>query len=151
MPSTSNTYDAVTEVQDKVLDAIKQGQDATLTAVREMAEAFTSALPKVPEWTEAFATALPKLPEWAEAYTPKVPDMPVLPTLEALIGFTEKVWENQREFNMKLYEVMAPIGKSAFGAAKDSARAAKPVAEAVPGKPDPTKPEHSPRGPASKA
>jgi hypothetical protein len=52
---------------------------------------------------------------------------------------------------MKLYEMMAPIGKSAFGAAKESAKAAKPVAEAVPGKPDPTKSEHGTRSAASKA
>jgi hypothetical protein len=139
------SYASVTEVQEKVLDAIKQGQEATLTAVKEVADAFTTALPKMPEWAEAFTTALPKLPDWAEVYTPKLPDMPVVPSFEALIGFTEKVWEGQREFNLKLYEAIAPIGRSAFGAAKDTAKVAKPAAEAA------TKPEHTPRTAASKA
>nr|MDQ6948121.1 hypothetical protein [Actinomycetota bacterium] len=131
-------YENANAVQEKVLDAIRVGQEATLTAVRETAEAFTTALPKMPEWAEAFTNAMPKLPEWAEAYTPKLPDLSVLPSFESLIGFTEKVWESQREFNLKLYEAIAPIGKSAFGAAKDTAKVAKSA--------EPTKPvvEHSP-------
>src|SRR5580704_14779911 len=84
-----------TAVQEKVLDAIRQGQEATLTAVREVADAFTSALPKLPEWAESFTTSLPKMPEWAEAYTAKMPEMPTFPSFETLIGFSEKVWEGQ--------------------------------------------------------
>jgi hypothetical protein len=145
---TTPNQDTITAVQEKVLDAIKQGQEATLTTVREVAEAFTTTLPKVPEWTEAFSTALPKMPEWAEAYTPRVPEFPVLPSFEAIIGFTEKVWEAQRDFNMKLYEAIAPIGRSAFGAAKDTAKAAKPAADRIPTKPVP---EHTPKTAASKA
>jgi hypothetical protein len=121
-----------TAMQDKVFDAIKQGQEATLSAVREAAEAFTTALPKVPEWVEAFTSSMPKMPEWAEAYAPKLPDLPALPTFESIIGFSEKVWESQREFNMKLYDAIAPIGRSAFVAAKDTAKAAKPAVETAP-------------------
>lgn len=145
MSPTAST-DTASAVQEKVLDAIKVGQEATLTAVREAADAFTTALPKMPEWAEAFTTAMPKMPEWAEAYTPKLPNVSVLPSFEALIGFTEKMWESQREFNLKLYEAIAPIGRSAFGAAKDTAKAAKPAADNVK-----AAAEHTPRTTAAKA
>jgi hypothetical protein len=138
-------YDTLTAVQDKVLEAIRVGQEATLTAVRETAEAFTTAVPRVPEWAEAFTSALPKPPEWAEAYVPKVPDFSVLPSFQTVIGFTEKVWEAQRQFNLKLYEAIAPIGTSTFAAAKETVKATtKPV-------PDQAKPaaEHTPRAAAS--
>jgi enoyl-CoA hydratase/carnithine racemase len=120
--SRDTSYDSAIAVQEKVLDAIKVGQEATLTAVREVADAYSSSLPKLPEWAEAFSAAMPKLPEWAGAYKPEMPAFPSLPSLATLIEFTEKVWEGQRDFNLKLYDAIAPIGRSAFEAAKDTAK-----------------------------
>lgn len=112
----SSTQDTATliqekfhEAQEKLLDAVKVGQDATLAAVRHAADAFT---PK-PSDTSVFPNF-------------------VLPNFETLIDFTEKLWENQREFNMSIYEAVAPIGRSTFGAAKDAAETAKATAEHTP-------------------
>ena len=127
MPTKDQSYDTLNAVQEKVLEAIRVGQEATLTAVRETTEAYTSAIPKVPEWAEAFTSAMPRLPEWAEAYVPRFPDFSVVPNYESLIGFSEKVWDAQREFNHRLYDALTPIGSSTFAAAKETAKAAKPA------------------------
>jgi hypothetical protein len=127
---TNQTESEAIAVREKVLDATKQGQDATLSAVREATEAYTSALPKVPEWVEAFTSALPKMPDWAEAWAPKLPDLP-FPSFEGMIAFTQKVWESQRDFNMKLYEALTPIAASTFDAAKETAKVAKPPTDAA--------------------
>lgn len=134
--SRDANFETATAVQEKLLEAIRVGQEATLTAVRDAAEAFTTAVPKMPEWVEAMTTAMPKMPEWAGGLTSNLPDVAVLPSFETLIGFTETLWENQREFNLKFYDAIAPFGRSAFGAAKDTAKAAntatphkKPTAE----------------------
>ena len=127
MAGRDSRNDTLSVVQEKVLEAIRVGQEATLTAVRETTEAYTSAIPKVPEWAGAFTASLPRLPEWAEAYVPKFPDFSVVPSYETLIGFTEKVWDAQREFNQRLYEALTPIGASTFAAAKETAKAAKPA------------------------
>jgi hypothetical protein len=118
MAGRDSRNDTLSAVQEKILEAIRVGQEATLTAVRETT---------VPEWAEAFTSAMPRLPEWAEAYVPKFPDFSVIPSYETLIGFTEKVWDAQRQFNQNLYEALTPIGASTFAAAKETAKAAKPA------------------------
>ena len=105
----------IQEAQEKVLEAIRVGQEVTVSAVRDV----------------------------AESYTPKLPDLSVLPSFETVIDFMEKMWESQRDFNKGLYEAIAPIGRSTFGAAKDAAESAKSAADHA--KPAP---EHTPRSTA---
>ena len=97
-----DTSSIATEVADKMLEAIKVGHEATLSAVSEATQAYASKLPDY----------------WS-----------VMPDFETLIDFSQELWERQREFNKNLYEALAPIGRTAFGAAKDTAKAAKTAAD----------------------
>jgi hypothetical protein len=119
-------------VQEKLLEAVKVGQEASLNAVKEWVDAFSSIMPKLPEWTEAFTSIIPKTQEWSgSTSSQRVPDLFQLPSVDNLIGFTEQLWQRQREFNMNLYETIAPLGQSVFGAAKSSAaKAANAAASA---------------------
>ncbi len=107
--------------QDKLLEAVQAGRAATLTAVHEWAGLWTALVPRIADWSGRFASLVPKTPEWAQPFTAEVPDVPdlaIAPALARLIGFSEHIWEGQREFNKSLYEAVAPVGRSIFGAAK---------------------------------
>ncbi|MGH9126618.1 MAG: hypothetical protein ACRDZ8_18105 [Acidimicrobiales bacterium] len=120
MPTTVS--EQVSAVEDQVLDLIHQGQDATLSAVREISNAVTSALPKVPEWVESFTASLPKFPEWVQSYIPNVPEQVSLPDIDNLVDFYGKVWDSQRQFNQKVIDAISPIADSALATAKETAK-----------------------------
>ena len=94
----TDTSSTATEATDKMLEAIKVGHEATLSVMSDLTEAYASKLPDY----------------WS-----------TMPNFETLIDFSQELWERQREFNKNMYEAIAPIGRSAFGAAKDTAKAAK--------------------------
>ena len=92
--------DAVTAVQDEVLETITIAQDATLKVLKG--------------WTDTLASA-PSLSEFYSA-----------PKIDTFYGFIEKLWHEEKEFFVKLLEVATEAGKKIPDAAKKSAGAGAP-------------------------
>ena len=81
----------ITDVQDKVLDAVRTGQDAVVDAVKTVAD---------------------KLPSWSELpYTGQLPSPGEV--VDRAFGYTEQVIDTQREFAKKLIEALKLDGKPA--------------------------------------
>jgi hypothetical protein len=81
----------ITDVQDKVLDAVRTGQDAVVDTVKTVAD---------------------KLPSWSELpYTDQLPSPGEL--VDRAFGYTEQVIDTQREFARKLVDALKLDGKPA--------------------------------------
>jgi hypothetical protein len=81
----------ITDVQDKVLDAVRTGQDAVVDAVKTVAD---------------------KLPSWSELpYTDQLPSPGDV--VDRAFGYTEQVIDTQRDFAKKLVDALKPDGKPA--------------------------------------
>jgi hypothetical protein len=79
----------ITDVQDKVLDAVRTGQDAVVDAVKTVAD---------------------KLPSWSELpYTNQLPSPGEV--VDRAYGYTEQVIDTQREFAKKLVDALKLDGK----------------------------------------
>jgi hypothetical protein len=74
----------ITDVQDKVLDAVRTGQDAVVDAVKTVAD---------------------KLPSWSELpYTDQLPAPGEV--VDRAFGYAEQIIDTQREFAKKLVEAL---------------------------------------------
>ena len=74
----------ITDVQDKVLDAVRTSQDAVVDAVKTVAD---------------------KLPSWSDLpYTDQLPAPGEV--VDRAFGYAEQVIETQREFAKKLIEAL---------------------------------------------
>ena len=81
----------ITDVQDKVLDAVRTGQDAVVDAVKTVAD---------------------KLPSWSDLpYTDQLPAPGEV--VDRAFGYAEQVIDTQREFARKLVEALKLDGASA--------------------------------------
>lgn len=81
----------ITDVQDKVLDAVRTSQDAVVDAVRTVAD---------------------KLPSWSDLpYTDQLPAPGEV--VDRAFGYAEQVIDTQREFAKKLVEALKLDGASA--------------------------------------
>lgn len=81
----------ITDVQERVLEAVRTGQDAVVDAVKTVAD-------KLPSWSELpYADQLPSPGE----------------VVDRAFGYTEQVIDNQREFAKKLIDALKLDGKPA--------------------------------------
>jgi hypothetical protein len=81
----------ITDVQDKVLDAVHTGQDAVVDAVKTVAD---------------------KLPSWSELpYTDQLPSPGEV--VDRAFGYTEQLIDTQRAFAKKLVDALKLDGKPA--------------------------------------
>jgi hypothetical protein len=84
----------ITDVQDKVLDAVRTGQDVVVDAVKTVAD---------------------KLPSWSDLpYTDQLPSPGEV--VDRAFGYTEQVIDTQREFAKKLVDALKLDGASATSA-----------------------------------
>lgn len=84
----------ITDVQDRVLDAVRTSQDAVVDAVKTVAD-------KLPSWSELpYADQLPSPGE----------------VVDRAFGYAEQVVETQREFAKKLVDALKLDGKPATSA-----------------------------------
>jgi hypothetical protein len=84
----------ITDVQDKVLDAVRTGQDAVVDAVKTVAD-------KLPSWSDVpYADQLPVPGE----------------VVDRAFGYAEQLIDNQREFAKKLVDALKLDGKPATSA-----------------------------------
>ena len=89
----------ITDVQDKVLEAVRTGQDAVIDTVKTVGD---------------------KLPSWSELpYADRVPAPGEV--VDRAFGFAEQVMETQREFAKKLVEALKLDGAPAKPAKAKSA------------------------------
>jgi hypothetical protein len=83
----------ITDVQEKVLDAVRTGQDAVVDAVKIVGD---------------------KLPSWSDLpYADRVPAPGEV--VDRAFGYAEQVIDTQREFAEKLVDALKLDGKSASG------------------------------------
>jgi hypothetical protein len=81
----------ITDVQERVLEAVRTGQDAVVDAVKTVAD-------KLPAWSELpYADQLPSPGE----------------VIDRAFGYTEQVIDTQREFAKKLIDALKLDGKPA--------------------------------------
>jgi hypothetical protein len=81
----------ITDVQDKVLDAVRTSQDAVVDAVKTVAD---------------------KLPSWSDLpYTDQLPAPGEV--VDRAFGYAEQVIDTQREFAKKLVEALKLDGNAA--------------------------------------
>ncbi len=81
----------ITDVQERVLEAVRTGQDAVVDAVKTVAD-------KLPSWSELpYADQLPSPGE----------------VVDRAFGYTEQVIDTQREFAKKLIDALKLDGKPA--------------------------------------
>jgi hypothetical protein len=81
----------ITDVQDKVLDAVRTGQDAVVDAVKIVGD---------------------KLPSWSDLpYADRVPAPGEV--VDRAFGYAEQVIDSQREFAKKLVDALKLDGKPA--------------------------------------
>ena len=81
----------ITDVQDKVLDAVRTGQDAVVDAVKTVAD---------------------KLPSWSDLpYTDRLPAPGEV--VDRAFGYAEQVIDTQRDFAKNLVEALKLDGKQA--------------------------------------
>lgn len=91
----------ITDVQDKVLDAVRTGQDAVVDAVKTVAD---------------------KLPSWSDLpYTDQLPSPAEI--VDRAFGYAEQVIDTQREFANKLVGALKLDGTPAKPAKTTSAKA----------------------------
>ena len=84
----------ITDVQDRVLDAVRTSQDAVVDAVKTVAD-------KLPSWSELpYADRLPAPGE----------------VVDRAFGYAEQVIDTQREFAKKLVEALKLDGTPATSA-----------------------------------
>ena len=81
----------ITDVQERVLEAVRTGQDAVVDAVKTVAD-------KLPSWSELpYADQLPSPGE----------------VIDRAFGYTEQVIDTQGEFAKKLIDALKLDGKPA--------------------------------------
>jgi hypothetical protein len=84
----------ITDVQDRVLEAVRTGQDAVVDAVKTVAD-------KLPSWSELpYADRLPVPGE----------------VVDRAFGYAEQVIDTQRDFAKKLVDALKLDGKPAKSA-----------------------------------
>jgi hypothetical protein len=103
------------EIQDKVFAGIETGQKAVVDVVRS--------------WAETVELTFSRLPELAFADPAKPSEL-----MEATFGFSERVFNSNREFASKLFEAWVPFGR-ATTAGTESAASAASAASKLPPKP----------------
>jgi hypothetical protein len=90
----------ITDVQDKVLDAVRTGQDVVVDAVKTVAD---------------------KLPSWSELpYTDQLPAPGEV--VDRAFGYAEQIIDTQREFAQKLVEALKLDGTPAKPAKATAAK-----------------------------
>lgn len=110
MPSA---LDTTKEIQDKVFAGIETGQKALVDVVKS--------------WAETVELTFSKLPELAFADPAKPSEL-----LESTFGFTERLFNSNRDFASKLFEAWLPATRAAAAGTQSAASAASKVSPPKP-------------------
>lgn len=101
------------EIQDKVFASIETGQQAVVDSIRA--------------WAGTVETTFARLPELAFADPAKPSEI-----LESTFGFTERVFNSNRDFAAKVLEAWVPATRAATAGARSAAAQAGKVPNAKP-------------------
>jgi hypothetical protein len=104
----ASALDTTKEIQDKVFAGIQTGQKAVVDVVRS--------------WSETVELAFSRLPELALADPAKPSEL-----LETTFGFTERVFNSNREFASKVFEAWVPFTRAGAAGTQSAASAASKV------------------------
>lgn len=105
----ATALDTTKEIQDKVFAGIETGQKAVVDVVKS--------------WAETVELTFSKLPELAFAVPAKPSEL-----LESTFGFTERLFNSNRDFASKVFEAWLPATRAATAGTQSAASAASKVA-----------------------
>ena len=101
----ATAIDTTKEIQDKVFAGIETGQKAVVDVVKS--------------WAETVELTFSKLPELAFADPAKPSEL-----LESTFGFTERLFNSNRDFAAKVFEAWLPATRAAASGTRSAASAA---------------------------
>jgi hypothetical protein len=104
----ATALDTTKEIQDKVFAGIQTGQKAVVDVVKS--------------WAETVELTFSRLPELAFADPAKPSEL-----LETTFGFSERVFNSNREFASKLFEAWVPFARATTAGTQSAASAASKV------------------------
>jgi hypothetical protein len=100
----ATALDTTKEIQDKVFAGIETGQKAVVDVVRS--------------WAETVELTFSKLPELAFADPAKPSEL-----LESAFGFSERLFNSNRDFASKVFEAWLPATRAAAAGTQSAASA----------------------------